>query len=415
MRANTSELEACSMPSPATVVNELLAQQAAEIATLRAKLESTQIHANNIRADLGAVQEKSSAEIISLRTELSELKMQHLDCISTMKKGQDTEPSELERALSKLEEQLDAERSEKKRELRETVEKTELEAVKLRDAAVIQAEVKKNPEVDVQKLAARIHGRELHMKHLESEGVQLIKESSTSEPPSLMSLLKSGAPPFDIFKGTFSPYGTTKKHITNDMYLLNSEDFMWCQAPYSGYLFRPKLVNSPSIFIRPVNWGLCSHKDAAELFCKSGNGILGDDLWYTGSYIIDQPEELSAEAFELLSEEIQKNIVEISFSWDLPHEETRAMYLRGESTVLAYPVLRVGYNANLKHLGWRYTFYPDIRHKTFVERKGFTGSSLGALDKCPHGQALLGRNMSQYQISLHMHRPHQLCGSNTDV
>lgn len=43
MRANTSELEACSMPSPATVVNELLAQQAAEIATLRAKLESTQV------------------------------------------------------------------------------------------------------------------------------------------------------------------------------------------------------------------------------------------------------------------------------------------------------------------------------------------------------------------------------------
>lgn len=388
------------MPSPATVVNELLAQQAAEIATLRAKLESTQrenerlrgeehnasmsnileavkdlklsqeIHANHIRADLGAVQEKSSAEIISLRTELSKLKMQHLDCISTMKKGQDTEPSELERALSKLEEQLDAERSEKKREVQETVEKlqtlvnvqTELEAVKserdqlrmqLRDAAVIQAEVKNNPEVDVQKLAARIHGRELHMKHLESEGVQLIKESSTSKPPSLMSLLKSGAPPFDIFKETFSPYGTTQKfyqHITNDMYLLNSEDFMWCQAPYSGYLFRPKLVNTPSISIRPVNWGLCSHKGAAELFCKSGNGILGDDLWYTGSYIIDQPEELSADAFELLSEEIQKNIVEISFSWDLPHEETRAMYLRGESTVLAYPVLRVGYNANLKHL-----------------------------------------------------------------
>lgn len=31
------------MPSPATVVNELLTQQAAEIATLRAKLESTQV------------------------------------------------------------------------------------------------------------------------------------------------------------------------------------------------------------------------------------------------------------------------------------------------------------------------------------------------------------------------------------
>ncbi|KAF9802487.1 hypothetical protein IEO21_09896 [Rhodonia placenta] len=205
-----------------------------------------------------------------------------------MKKEQGTEP-ELECALSELREQLDAERSEK-RELQETVKKlqtlvnvhTELEAVK------------KSFEVDVQEVEARIHGRELHMKHLESEGVQLIKKSSTSEPSSLMSLLKSGAPPFDIFKEMFLPYGTSLKGV-------------------------------------------------AELFPMSTNETLNVDVWYTGSCIIDQPEELSAEAFELLSEEK-------SSSWDLPHEETRAMYLRGELTVLAYPVLCVGYNANLKRL-----------------------------------------------------------------
>lgn len=221
-----------------------------------------------IRAELSAVQEKSSAEITSLKVELAELKMQHLvSCqdaawsfrtTATMKKEQGTEP-ELERALSELREQLDTERSEK-RELQETVKKlqtlvnvhTELEAVKserdqlrtqLQDVTVIPAEVQKSFEVDVQEVEVRIHGRELHMKHLESEGVQLIKKSSTSEPSSLMSLLKSGAPPFDIFKKMFLPYGTSLKfsqHFTKGMHLLQSIDFVWCQAPYTGYLFQPK-------------------------------------------------------------------------------------------------------------------------------------------------------------------------------